>query len=266
MKYSFMSFSTPSLDLAGMLEVADRFGYDGIEPRLDAEHAHGIEVDTTAAERQSIRDQIADSSIQLACLATSLMYSDPSKTAEMLRQTHESIDLAGDVDAPVIRAFGGNIPGGIEREEAIALLVESLSKVADHAGERGVTLCVETHDGWCDPAHLATVLERVDHAAVRANWDIMHPVLWAGSTMDEAFRLLEPWIHYVHFHDGQTQDGNVVLTPIGSGEIDHRRAVELLSGGNYDGFLSGEWIEWEPYDVHLPRELAMMKRYEKEVA
>ena len=28
---------------------------------------------------------------------------------------------------------------------------------------------------------------------------------------------------------------------------------------------SGEWIGWEPYEVHLPRELAMLKKYESEL-
>ncbi len=267
MKYSFMSFSTPSLDLAETLEVARRYGYDGIEPRLDSRHAHGVEVDTTATERKSIRDQVADSSIQLACLATDLSYADPARTVEMVRQTHERIDLAGDLEVPVIRVFGGSIPAGIDREEAIELLVQSLAKVADHAAERGLTLCLETHDSWCDAAHVATVLQRVDHAAIGANWDIMHPVLAAHLTIDKAFDLLKPWIRHVHFHDGQTQgDGSLALSPAGDGEIDHRRTVEVLSAGNYDGFLSGEWIGWEPYDVHLPRELATMKRYEQEMS
>ena len=35
---------------------------------------------------------------------------------------------------------------------------------------------------------------------------------------------------------------------------------------SYDGYISGEWINWEdPYEVHLPRELATLKRYESEV-
>ena len=32
------------------------------------------------------------------------------------------------------------------------------------------------------------------------------------------------------------------------------------------GYLSGEWIGWEPYAVHLPRELAAMRAYERELA
>jgi len=258
MKYSFMSFSTPSLSLEDMLDVARRYGYDGIEPRLDAKHAHGIEVGATAREREAARKLSLDKGVQIACLATSVRFADPAETEEMIRQTHDRIDLAADVGATVIRVFGGRIPEGITRDQAVEQLVRSLLRVADHAAERGVTICLETHDDWCDPAHVAAVLSRVNHPAVAANWDIMHPVKRGGATVETAFGTLKPWIRHLHIHDG-TDAG---LVPIGTGDIDHRRAVELLRSVNYDGFLSGEWINWEPYEVHLPRELATMKSWE----
>jgi sugar phosphate isomerase/epimerase len=127
-----------------------------------------------------------------------------------------------------------------------------------------VTLCVETHDDWCDPAHVADVMRRVDHPAVGVNWDIMHPVRVGAATMAGAFAILRDWIRHVHIHDG-TGSG-ITFIPIGTGCIDHRRALECLDSIGYCGHLSGEWINWEPYDIHLPRELATMKHYEELVA
>jgi len=260
MKYAFMSFSTPNLTFAEMLEVATRYGYDGVEPRIDAKHAHGVEVHTSQEERCQIRRLSEDMQIQIACLATSLKYANPEETEQMIDQTHERIDLAGDVGAPIIRVFGGRIPSEISREDAIELVSESLCRVAEHAAERGVVICLETHDDWCDPRHVAAVLAKVNHPAVAANWDIMHPVKRANCTIDEAFDVLKPWIKHLHIHDG-TDAG---LVPIGTGDIDHRCVVQLLKTVGYEGFLSGEWINWEAYDVHLPRELATMRQYEEE--
>jgi len=258
-----MSFSTPELSLAEMLDAARRFGYDGIEPRLDSKHAHGVEVDTTADQREAIKKQAADSGMELACLATSLRYADPEKTEQMLADTHARIDLAGDLGVPTMRVFGGQLPDGVSRDQAIDLLVDSLASVADHAGERGVILCMETHDDWCNPDHVAAVLKAVHHPAVACNWDIMHPVRTKNATIDESFETLKPWIRHLHIHDG-TGDG-IELSPIGEGIYDHRRTVELLKTIDYDGYLSGEWIKWESWEVHLPRELATMKRYEQEL-
>ena len=263
MKYSFMSFSTPTLSLADMIEVARRYGYDGIEPRLDSGHAHGIEVDLARDRRFEIKDQVRESGIEIACLATSLSYTDPLMTGPMIRQTHERIDLAGDLGVPVILVFGGRFPELIAREKAIDLLIRSLREVANHALDREVTICIETHDDWCDPKHLAVVLKYAAHPAIAANWDIMHPVRSGGVTMDEAFQTLKPWIRHLHIHDGNKYISE--LLPIGTGDIDHRRALQLLGEIDYDGFISGEWINWEPYDVHLPRELATMRRFESEI-
>lgn len=264
MKYSFMSFSCPELSLDEMLSLAARLGYDAIEPRITAGHSHGVEPEVRIAARNEIRKKVEDAGIALSCIATSCRYAEPATSQQQCEQTLRAIDLAGDVGCSRVRVFGGTIPAGVSREEAVDLVVQSLTSAAGHAAERGVTLCMETHDSWCDPSHVAEVMRRVDHPAIAVNWDIMHPVRVAGSTMDEAYETLKPWIGHVHFHDGVTEGGSSKLVPIGQGDIDHRRAVELLKGASYDGYLSGEWINWEPYETHLPRELETMKRYEEE--
>ena len=260
-----MSFSCPELTLDEMISVARKFGYDGLEPRISSDHKHGIELDASESFRAECKAKAHDAGIELCCVATSCRYADPETTEEMVSDTHKAIDLAGDVGAPRLRVFGGPIPEGVDREKAIALLTESMKAVADHAARREVIVCVETHDSWCDPAHLAEVLARVDHPSIAANWDIMHPVRGGGVSMDEAFETLKPWIKHVHFHDGiLKEDGALALVPIGDGFVNHRRAVERLKAVDYEGCLSGEWIGWEPCETHLPRELAMMKRYERE--
>lgn len=264
MNYAFMTFSTPQLSLSQVLEAARRYGYDGIEPRLDAKHAHGIEVTATLAERAAIRKAVAASGLRLACLATSLKFANPADEETAIAQARERIDLAADVDAPVIRVFGGACPKERTREQAIDQVTKCLAAVADQAASRGVTVCMETHDDWCDPAHVAAVLAKVGHPAVACNWDVMHPVRMGLATVDESFERLRPWIRHAHLHDG-APGKEAKLVPIGTGAIDHRAFVRLLKQDGYTGFLSGEWIKWEPYEVHLPRELATLRRYEQEI-
>lgn len=263
MKYAFMSFSCPELTFDELLATAKRYGYEGIEPRTDCKHAHGVELSASAEQRATVREKARDSGIALCCLATSCAYADPSTAQEQVDQTLRQIDLAGDIGAARLRVFGGAIPDGISREEATDVLADSLSAVADLAQARGVIVCMETHDSWCNPEHVAEVLKRVNHPAIAANWDIMHPVRAGGATMNGAFQTLKPWIRHIHFHDGIDLEGKLQFVPVGDGIVDHQQAVRLLQSLPYDGFLSGEWIGWEPWDVHLPRELAAMKAYER---
>ena len=178
----------------------------------------------------------------------------------MVASTLGYIDLAADIGCPRLRVFGGPLPEGLSREAATAGVTEALRAVADQAERRGVTVCLETHDHWCNPADVAELMRRVDRPGIQVNWDIMHPVRVAQVSMQEAFDTLRPWIRHVHAHDGTTRDGKLVLVPIGEGVVDHALALRLLREMGWDGFVSGEWIGWEPYETHLPRELAALRR------
>ena len=264
MNYSFMSFSCPDLTLDEMLSLAKTLGYNAIEPRSVSNHAHGVEPETDAEQRAVIKEKAANSGIALCCVATSCRYADPATVAVNISDTHRFIDLAGDIGVSRLRVFGGKIGDGLSREDAVDEVSRALVTVAHHAEERDVTLCLETHDDWCDPVHVAEVMRRVDHPNIAVNWDILHPVRTARYTVDQAFDILQPWIEHVHIHDSIDEKGKFVLTPIGGGICDHRRALELLRSDGYTGFLSGEWINWEPYETHLPRELGIMQKYENE--
>lgn len=265
MKYAFMSFSTPKLTLKEMLTLARELGYDGIEPRLDAGHAHGVEVAAEPDERDKIRRAADEGGVALACLAVSCQFADPAQAPTMIAEAHERIDLAGDVGAPRLRVFGGAFPENVTREQAVEQVAGSLRALADHAAERGVTVCMETHDAWCDPRHVAEVMKRVDHPAVAVNWDALHPVREGLATIDESFEALRPWIRHLHVHDALTPQRRFELVPMGEGVADHKRVIELLKTISFDGYLSGEWIDWEPHETHLPRELATLKGYERDL-
>jgi len=264
MKYAFMTFSVPQATLDQVLAMAKTYGYDGIEPRAEADHKHGVELSASKPARAEIRKRAKESGIAIACVATSCTYADPATSANNTRLTHEYIDLAADVGAPAIRVFGGQIGGGWDRERAIAEVAKALASVADHAHERGVTVCMETHDDWCDPLHVAEVMRRAGTSSIAVNWDIMHPVRAAGYQMAAAYEPIKGWIRHVHFHDGAQEKDRLVLKPIGQGAIDHAAAVRLLTAAGFAGYLSGEWIDWEiPPERHLPDELAKMKGFEK---
>ena len=260
MKYAFMSFSCPALTLGEMIALAEELGYDAIEPRAQEEHVHGVELDATAQQRRESKQRVDDSGIAMCCIATSCRYADPASRGESLENTHRAIDLAADLGCGRVRVFGGPLGEGISRQDGIQQVAEALASAGPHAAQRDVVLCVETHDDWCDPAHVAAVMTAADHPNVAVNWDIMHPVRSAGAAMEQAFEALQPWIRHVHVHDGRDAPGGLLtLLPIGQGAIDHAAALLCLKGMNYDGFISGEWIGWEPHEIHLPRELALLK-------
>ena len=250
------------MTLDEVLALAGELDYDGIEPRSDGNQRHGVEISTNAEQRRVIRERAAAAGVELCCIATSITYANPQTVAEQIEHSHRCIDLCGDIGSPRLRVFGGALPQGVTREQAVIQVAAALREVADHAVEWGVTVCIETHDDWSDPVHLAAVMERVAHPAVAINWDFIHP--WrVGYTVAESFAIVRPWIGHVHVHDGYKDEaGHLQATWIGARAVDHRAAMQLLRSIAYDGYLSGEWIGREPgYAEHLPRELATLRGY-----
>src|SRR5688572_21162137 len=118
MKYAFMSFSTPEMSLEEMLRAAQSYGYDGIEPRVEQGHTHGVELTADQDARRRIVDTVAASPIEMCCVATGCRYSDPSTVAKNVDDTLRYIDLAADLRCPRLRIFGGPIPEGVSRQHA----------------------------------------------------------------------------------------------------------------------------------------------------
>lgn len=270
MNYAFTTFSCPDLSLDETLALAKRTGYAGVDPVLGKGHAHGIEIETDAAQRSAIRERIIASGVAIRCLGTPERFADPATLEASLTGARRAIELAADIGSPLIHVFGGPIPQRVTRDDARERIIASLRALADHAAERGVTVCLETHDDWSAPEENVAIMRGVDHPAAGIVWDIMHPVRTGGATLEASFEMLQPWIRHVHIHDGSASPDKREFTPIGTGDFDHRRVLELLRDAGYGGFLSGEWIAgwmdgWKPSETYLPRELATMQGYEREL-
>jgi sugar phosphate isomerase/epimerase len=260
-----MSFSTPEQKLDQVLATAQRHGYDGVELRIDSNHAHGIELASTSAQRAAARLAAANSGIDVCCVATGARFADPDTAPGNVALAAAAIDLAADLGAGVIRVFGGAIPAGVSRERAADSVARSLTALATVAEARAVDVALETHDDWCDPRTVAGVLRQVNHPRIGANWDYQHSTRVAKSSVADAFAVLRPFVKHVHFHDGTMSADKLEFLPVGKGAYDHAGVLRLLHSMGYSGFLSGEWINWEPAEVHLPRELAAMKAMEARI-
>lgn len=263
MKYAFMSFSCPELELEAMLLLAKRYGYDGVEPRLNAGHRHGVETNTTGPERKQIKKVLEKTDAAICCLATSCSYANPATSHQQIEETKRMIELAADIGTPVIRVFGTN-QSGFPMEEAYGNVAASLKALAGFAARENVTVCLETHDDWCNPQEVARLMREVGHPAIAVNWDIMHTVRDGGMSVEKGFEMLQPWIRHVHVHDAVDCKDRMIFKPMGEGDFDHRTAVRLLKKCGYEGFLSGEWmVDWKPEEF-LPKELCVLKSYEND--
>ncbi len=238
-----MTFACPDWDLTEVLRVAAELGYDGVEPRTDANHRHGIEVDMSAADRATARRQAGDSGVALCCLATSLQFikvAQPDRD-QLYDDTMRRIELAADLQIPGLRVFAGGVPEGVELDAALDCAGDNLRDAASAAAEAGVELWLETHDTVSKAVLTARILRRADHPAVACNYDVMHPYR-LGEPLDETFAALDGRVRHSHFHDSLATPGAPEITRFGEGELPLVDILRWLKSQGFTGHLSGEWF------------------------
>ena len=272
MKHGFMTFSYPKASLEALFEDARQFGYDGIEIRIGVNHGHGLEIDTPPAAQQAARKQAKEEGIELYSVASSFQLALRPLDDDEAKRT---LALTSEIGARVIRVFGGSFEDeGIQFDTARTQLVAGLSRFAELARQEtdgGVVLALESHDSWTDPAVLVAVMEEVGQPGVGINWDAYHIVRMTGMGVAEHFPIIKRWVNHVHVHDGTDTKQAPVLSPIGTGIVDHDALIRCLASINFDGYLMGEWIHsvmegnTDPI-VYLPRELKKLRKIEASLA
>lgn len=265
MKLSFMTWACPDWDITQIITGAIRYGYDGVEPRVECKQRHRIDLDMRKKDLKEVGRQFADCALDISCVATSRTYSsaDPAEREESVELTLKYIDLAAAVGCPNIRVFGGAIPQGVERPDAHKYVAECLRRCGEHAKTRKVNVCLETHDHFSRAEDAVATVKLADHPNVAICWDFMHPFR-AGNSHAEAFELVKPYVKHCHVHDGNLPEGPggpVTMALMGQGDIPHDEPVRLLASVGFEGHLSGEWINFLPADEVLPHDGRVLRSY-----
>lgn len=261
MKYSFMTFSCPDLNFEEVINLAVKYGYDGIELRIEANHAHGAEPDTPIEELHRMRDFAKNRGVEVACIATSCQFAKLELSEKTLEDAKRAVDMAREIGCPAIRVFAG----APMQEETLEKMAETLIKLSDYIKTTDVIVCMETHDYSSDIYLVEKLMKLVNRENIAVNWDFMHPTLRMGTPIEEVYKVLKPWIRHCHIHDGVLNERrNCVFLPMGTGKVDHNKALELLKKDNYSGYLSGEWINWNEPN-YLEKELKSLKDIERSI-
>lgn len=258
---AFLSSTCPEWTFEQMVDGAVKYGYQGVDLRVEWGHNHGLELESTQDARRDARDYAAAQGIQIACIAIGarLARATAAEREDAADQVLRYAELAADLGCPLIRVFGGNLPEGHTMAELRPATAEALGRAAESAAPFGVTPCLEVHDQHNDPADVLWIVEHAGSGNTGVVWHPSHH-LRLGVSVDDAYALLRPWVRHLHLQDWP-RDGLPVgqrpgFVPIGEGDGHLARVFELLERDGFEGYAANEWIikrnaELDP-DVYLP--------------
>jgi sugar phosphate isomerase/epimerase len=242
-KLATMSSVCPDWNLKETIAGMKRHGYQGLEPRVEWNHASGIEAGLSAAGRAEVRKQMEDEGLEICCVATSVRMAapEPDAQAKHVEDLKKYIELAADLGCPLIRTFGGQRARDRELAAIVDYVVEGYMKALPMAADAGVTVLMETHDDWSCSAPVRAVVEKAGHPNLKILWDIMHPQRMLEKP-EETFQVVGEYTHHLHAHDGSYVDGKMQVGPLGKGAIDHAVPLQLLNEAGFSGYFSVEVI------------------------
>jgi sugar phosphate isomerase/epimerase len=250
-----MSSVCPKQTLPALIETAQRYGYEGIEFRVEWDHAHGIELDATPAQLAEARQRLADAGIAASCVATSVRFNapDPADHLPQRETLRRYIELAQQIGAPVIRTFSDSLPEDDPQalERVLALAAASYADVDAWAQAHDVVVLVETHTNmkgqWAKQ-----ILDQAGATNLAVLWHIGHH-LQRGQSVDEAYSFIRGHVRHLHF-TALADDPYV-------SDADNQRCFDLLARDGFDGFFSVEIINPDDPEAVLAHHIAKYKAF-----
>ncbi len=173
----------------------------GVE--LRTEHAHGVEPNLSAAQREEVRKRFADSPVTLVGLGSNeaFHHPDPAALQRAIQRTKEFIKLGHDVGASGVKVKPNDLPKGVPVEKTIEQIGKALNVVGTFGADYGQQIRLEVH-GACAPLPIMKqIMDVADHPNVGVCWNSNATDL-QGQGLEFNFNLVKGRLgRTVHVHE-----------------------------------------------------------------
>ena len=232
----------PAYTLDESIKRLARMGYDGIEIGAGAPHAYPAHL--TPERRREVRDLLDEHGLALSSMLPAPSGGPGNNPAspyvEERRATvehyKELVDLTAEWGGETLIYLPGWRIFGTTRRTAWEWSRKALTEIADHAGEKGVTLVIEptSHDtNMCESSYDAIeLMEDVGSPNVKLMFDTFHIMYRREVLSDYVYEMGENLAH-IHISDNDR-------LPPGEGYGDFPGLIDALVQTGYDGYLTME--------------------------
>ncbi len=244
MRIGYCTWGMMNVPIHEAIPAVAKIGYQGIE--LAVTPGWPTDLDTLDTDRrQIIKMLLSDFNLALTAVAghTSMTEIDEGKNSANLERLRRTIDLAAELAQPGEQAIVCSLIGGRDDEwdEKKDLIAERVYHLGEYAKSCQVILAVEPHCGTAFdlPEKATWLMEKVNHPAVRLNFDISHFDI-RGISANDCVPQIAPLSVHTHVKDQRgIYPQHEFLTP-GSGPFDFVNYLQLMHKAGFTGFIGME--------------------------
>jgi sugar phosphate isomerase/epimerase len=212
--------------LPELITKCEQAGFAGVE--LRTQHAHGVEISLSAAERADVKKRFDDSPLTCLGYGSNFEYHspDPAILRDNIEQTKEYIKLCKDIGATGIKVKPNNLPAEVPQEKTIAQIAASLNEVGKFAQDYGQLVRVEVHGPLTQELpNMKAIFDQVTDPNVKVCWncndkDLLPPGLEGN------FNMVNKWF-------GDT----VHVRELNDPSYPYPELFNLFADINYDGWI-----------------------------
>ena len=162
-------------DIATIIANLEKAGVHGVELRTQSKYKHGVELESTPAQRAEVKKRFAGSPVAVVAIACSerMDWPEPAKLKAAIEAAKQYLQLSADIGSLSLRVFPNQFHPEVPREKTIAQIATAVNELGAFAAGIGQRVDLEAHGPAGELPTLKAVMDQVTEktAGVRLNSD-----------------------------------------------------------------------------------------------
>ena len=178
-------------DVPTIIKNCTTAGIEGVELRI--EHAHGVTLSLSQAERKLVKKQFEESNVEFLGMGTNQKfdYVDQNELSESIEVTKKYIELSHDIGGTGVKVKPNGFHEGVPKEKTLEQIGKSLNLVGNYAAKFGQMIRLEVHGkGTQELPNIKEIMSYVDSPNVGVCWNCNEQDLW-NEGLEHNFNLVK---------------------------------------------------------------------------
>lgn len=265
-KLCFNSTTLRNIDVFQALNLIKQYGYEGVELTLNDTHFHPLKHNRSKLKEIKVYSQ--DNEIDIVCVAAggpdllgdepyepSLIHMESSKRKERIDFIKQCIDVANDLNSPILNINSGILKEGGRPEKAYEFLYNSIHELLAQVGDLILVIEPEPNFFIGTTNQAIELIEKIDSPNLKLNLDIGH-VFCSEENCYEHIKNALPYSRHIHIED--IKNGVHYHEIPGDGDIDFKEIIDLIKNAGYAHYVS---VELHHHDAVWQKALKESREY-----
>ncbi len=185
-------------------------------------------------------------------------FAHPEGMEERIAKTKRIVDLAMELESPIITTHIGTIPEDWQESKQGKMMLEATKEVAKYAENQGAFLASET--GPESPALMKEFLDAIKSKGIAVNYDPANLVM-GGFDYLGGVKTLAPYIVHTHAKDGIRRDGKGQEVALGDGDVKWDAYINEMRAIGFKGFFTIEREVGDDPVADIKKAVDFLRRY-----